>query len=183
MIGEVLNVVAPVVVASGGIGLLASGYVKAPTNKAYIITGIRREPKILIGKAGIKIPFFDRKDELFLQQISIDIKTNGFIPTLDFIGVDIDAVAKIQVDTSEEGMKLAIRNFLNMTEEEICKSLTDPLQGSMREIVGTMTLKEISNDREKFGNQIQEKAQKDMNALGIKIISCNVQKVKFETKK
>ena len=33
------------------------------------------------------------------KQISVDIKTNGYIPTQDFIGVDVDAVAKIRVKT------------------------------------------------------------------------------------
>lgn len=183
MINEVINVLPvaiPVVAGIGVVGTALSGYVKAPTNKAYIITGIRKEPKVLIGRAGIKIPFFDRKDELIIKQISIDIKTNGYIPTQDFIGVDIDAVAKIQIDTTPEGMELAVKNFLNMSENEIIESLADSLQGNMREIIGTMTLKEISNDRKKFGDQIQEKAQNDMKALGIKIISCNVQKVKDE---
>ena len=73
--------------------IIASGYVKAPPDKAFIISGMKKEPKILIGRAGIKLPFFERKDTLVLKQISIDIKTNGYVPTLDFIGVDIDAVA------------------------------------------------------------------------------------------
>ena len=67
-----------------------------------IISGIKREPKVLIGRAGIKIPFLEKKDELILKQISIDIKTNGYIPTKDFIGVDIDAVAKVRVLTQRD---------------------------------------------------------------------------------
>ena len=81
--------------------------------------------------AGIhfKIPFFERKDTLTAKQISVDIKTNGFIPTKDFIGVDIDAVAKVRVltksDISEERgltehmVRAAMKNFLNMKEEDI----------------------------------------------------------------
>lgn len=156
------------------------GYVKAPPNKAIIISGLRKEPKILIGKAGIRIPFLDRKDELLIKQISIDIKTNGYVPTLDFIGVNVDAVAKIRVKTDENGIKLAMKNFLNMKEHEISQALTDSLQGNMREIIGTIDLKSLSTEREKFGNQVQEKAQKDMNALGIEIISCNIQKAEDE---
>ena len=112
---DIIQVATPIagVVAVGG--AILSGYVKAPTDKAYIITGIRKQPKILIGRAGIKIPFLDRKDELIIKQISVDIKTNGYIPTQDFIGVDIDAIAKIQIDTSAEGMALATKNFLNMS--------------------------------------------------------------------
>lgn len=160
--------------------ILASGYVKAPPNVAYIISGFKKEPKVLIGRAGIKIPFLERKDNLIVKQISVDIKTNGYIPTLDFIGVDIDAIAKIKVRTDVEGIKLAMSNFLNMREEEIQMALTDSLQGNMREIIGTVNLKELCTDRKKFGDEIQEKAQKDMNALGIEIISCNIQRIEDE---
>lgn len=162
------------------LAIIASGYVKAPPDIAYIISGFKREPKILIGRAGVKIPFLERKDNLIVKQISVDIKTNGYIPTLDFIGVDIDAVAKIRVKTDDEGIKLAMKNFLNMREDQIVIALTDSLQGNMREIIGTVKLKELCTDRKKFGDEVQEKAQKDMNALGIEIISCNIQRIDDE---
>lgn len=160
--------------------IIVSGYVKSPPDKAYIISGIKKTPKILIGRAGIKLPFFERKDTLVLKQISIDIKTNGYVPTLDFIGVDIDAVAKIRLKTDPDGIKIAMKNFLNMSEEAIAQALTDSLQGNMREIIGTVRLKELNTDRKKFGDEVQEKAQTDMNALGVEIISCNIQKIEDE---
>ena len=162
------------------LGIIASGYVKAPPDRAFIISGLKKEPKILIGRAGIKLPFLERKDTLVLKQISIDIKTNGYVPTLDFIGVDIDAVAKVRVKTDPEGVKLAMKNFLNMNEEQIMAALTDSLQGNMREIIGTVKLKELNTDRKKFGDEVQSKAQTDMNALGIDIISCNIQRIEDE---
>ena len=55
MIGLIAAAVAAV------IGILVSGYVKAPPDKAYIISGIKKTPKILIGRAGIKLPFLERK--------------------------------------------------------------------------------------------------------------------------
>ncbi len=159
------------------IGVIVSSYVKAPPDKAYIISGLRKTPKILIGKAGLKLPFFERKDELLIKQISIDIKTGDYVPTLDFIGVNIDAVAKVKIRTDEEGIQLAMKNFLNMREESIMEALVDSLQGNMREIIGTISLKDLCNDRKSFGDQVQEKAQVDMNRLGIEIISCNIQHV------
>jgi flotillin len=157
--------------------IIFTSYVKAPPDKAYIISGLRKKPKILIGRAGLKIPFFERKDELLIKQISIDIKTGDYVPTLDFIGVNIDAVAKVKVRTDEEGIQLAMKNFLNMREDAIMTALVDSLQGNMREIIGTITLKDLCNDRKKFGDEIQAKAQIDMNNLGIEIISCNIQHV------
>lgn len=181
------------------------GYVKAPTNEAYIISGLKAEPRVLIGRAGIKIPFFERKDTLRIQKTSIDIKTNGYIPTQDFVGVDIDAIAQVQpitykdITVDDKGEWLpnvivddttpritsamalaAMKNFLNMDEDQIIDALKDSLQGNMREIIGTQTLKDLCNDREGFGNQVQSKAQKDMNALGIYIVSCNIQRLEDE---
>ena len=157
--------------------IIFSSYIKAPPDKAYIISGLRKTPKILIGRAGLKLPFFERKDELLIKQISIDIKTGDYVPTLDFIGVNIDAVAKVKIRTDEEGIQLAMKNFLNMKEQQIMEALVDSLQGNMREIIGTISLKELCNDRKSFGDQVQEKAQVDMNRLGIEIISCNIQHV------
>jgi len=178
MSGIMIGVVILVLIAI--LAIIASGYVKSPPNVAYIISGYKKEPKILIGRAGIKLPFLERKDALLLKQISIDIKTNGYVPTLDFIGVDIDAVAKVRIKTDDAGIKLAMKNFLNMGEKDIVLALTDSLQGNMREIIGTVSLRELNTDRKKFGDEVQEKAQKDMNALGIEIISCNIQRIEDE---
>ena len=40
------------------IAILASGYLKAPPDTAYVISGVRKKPRILVGQAGIRIPFF-----------------------------------------------------------------------------------------------------------------------------
>lgn len=37
--------------------IITQGYVKAPPDHAYIISGLRKQPRVLIGRAGIKIPF------------------------------------------------------------------------------------------------------------------------------
>lgn len=181
LIMENKAILVPIVIAVAVLIICCLGYIKAPPDVAYIISGLRKKPKILIGRAGIRVPFLERVDKLIVRQISVDIKSDGYIPTLDFIGVDVDAVAKVRVRTDEEGIKLAMRNFLNITDAHgFEQAISDSLQGNMREIIGTISLKEICNDRKKFGDEIQSKAQVDMNALGIEIISCNIQRVTDE---
>ena len=94
---------------------------------------MRKTPKILIGRAGIKIPFFERVDKLYLGQMTVDIKTESSVPTNDFINVNVDAVAKIRIGTTEEAIQLAAKNFLNKRSAEITEDLKDSLQGNMRE--------------------------------------------------
>ena len=167
-IGIIIGIIAIVVIC-------LTGYLKAPPDTAIIISGLGKKPRILVGKAGLRIPFFERIDRLILKQISIDIKTDDFIPTKDFINIKVDAVAKVHVDMSK--IDLAMTNFLNKTEEEIIADLQDTLQGNMREIIGTMYLKEICNDRNSFGNKVKDSASPDMSSLGIEILSCNIQSI------
>lgn len=157
--------------------LFLTGYVKASPDVAIIISGLRKTPRVLIGRAGIKLPFLEKVDHLNLGQISVDIKTDTYIPTNDFINVKVDAIAKVRVDTSPEGMLKAERNFLNKTPGEIALELQDSLQGNMREIIGTLDLKTINTDRDSFSDQVMAKASKDMEKLGIEILSCNIQNV------
>lgn len=161
--------------------IIAKGYVKAPPDTAYIISGFKKEPRILIGRAGIRIPFLERIDKLSLKQVTVDVKTEGYIPTLDFINIRVDAVAKVRVSTEPELLERAMKNFLNKDSNDIIEDLQDSLQGNMREIVGTISLRDICNNREEFGNQVQQKASVDMKNLGIEIISCNIQNVEDES--
>lgn len=164
----------------GVIILLMMGYVKAPPDQAFIISGLQKESRILIGRAGIRIPFFERLDKLYLGQMTVDIKTEQSVPTNDFINVNVDAVAKVRIHTTEEGIKLAAKNFLNKSPNAITQDLQDSLQGNMREIIGTLTLKGINTDRDSFSDQVMLKASKDMDKLGIEILSCNIQNVTDE---
>ena len=157
--------------------LITCGYVKAPPDQAYIISGLKHDAKILIGRSGIRIPFFERMDRLYLGQMTVDIKTEQSVPTNDFINVNVDAVAKVRITPSQEGIRLAAKNFLNKKPEDITMDLQDSLQGNMREIIGTLSLKEINTDRDSFSDQVMLKASKDMDKLGIEILSCNIQNV------
>ena len=60
---------------------LVAGYVKAPPNRAYIISGMRKKKKILIGRAGFRFPGIERMDKLSLDVMQVDIKTSEAIPT------------------------------------------------------------------------------------------------------
>ena len=169
-----------IIIAAVAVLIIVLGYVKSPPDKAYIISGLRKKSRVLIGRAGIRVPFFERIDKLYLGQMTVDIKTEQSVPTNDFINVNVDAVAKVRIMPTEEGIRLAAKNFLNKKPDEITVDLQDSLQGNMREIIGTLSLKSINTDRDSFSDQVMMKASKDMEKLGIEILSCNIQNVTDE---
>ena len=177
---DIVIKIVPILLTIAGVAIILSGYVKAPPDQAFIISGIQKNSRILIGRAGIRIPFLERLDKLYLGQMTVDIKTESSVPTNDFINVNVDAVAKVRIHTTEDGIKLAAKNFLNKKPTEITLDLQDSLQGNMREIIGTLSLKGINTDRDSFSDQVMLKASKDMDKLGIEIVSCNIQNVTDE---
>ena len=157
--------------------IILAMYVKAPPSVAYVLSGLRKEPRILVGTGGLKVPIIERLDKVFLGQTTVDVKTSMPVPTHDFIDVMVDAVCKVRVAPSQEGTRLAAKNFLNMTSEQIAKSVQDSLEGNMREVIGAISLQDLVTNRDAFSDQIQKKAAGDMEKLGLEILSCNIQNI------
>ena len=152
------------------LAILASGYVKAPPDTAFIISGFQKGQRILIGKAGIKLPFFERLDKLSLKLVAIDVKTSDAVPTADYINIQVDAAVNIKVGDEPQKLQKASQNFLNRDSEYIAKVAREVLEGNMREIVGKMRLEEMVSDRQKFAELVKENAEPDLAAMGLDII-------------
>ena len=172
-LGTILPIAIGAIIAVAVLSLLIMGYVKAPPDTAYIISGMRK--KVGIGKASIRIPFFERIDKVSLKLIPIDVKTATSVPTADYINIRVDAVVNVKVSDNVEKLKLAAQNFLNQSPDYIGRVAREVLEGNMREIVGQMKLEEMVSDRQKFADMVKQNAAPDLAGMGLDIVSFNVQ--------
>ena len=175
MLSTILSIALPILAAIVLVLIISSGYLKAPPDTAYIISGVQKKPRILVGKAGLKIPFFERVDTLALGTIQIDVKTASSVPTAEYINVKVDSNVNVRIGQSPEMIGLAAQNFLNIPKEEINRKIRDLLEGNVREIVGSMKLTEMVSDRKAFSEKVQENAVPDLARFGLELISFNVQ--------
>ena len=157
--------------------LFVSGYLKAPPDTAYIITGLGKK-KILIGKAGWRMPFFTRVDRLSLRVMQVDVKTSEAVPTNEFINVTVDGVANIKVSSDPKLLERASESLLNLRQSDLIQLVTQVLEGNMREIVGSVGLKEMVQDRQGVAKKITENVVPDMEKLGIEVVNFNIQNFK-----
>ncbi len=153
------------------------GYLKAPPDTAFIISGLGKK-RILIGKAGWRVPFFERVDKLSLSVMQVDVKTTEAVPTNEFINVSVDGVANIKVSSDPELLKRAAEALLGKTRGELVTLVTQVLEGNMREIVGSVGLKEMVQDRQGVAKKITENVVPDMEKLGIEVVNFNIQNFK-----
>lgn len=148
-------------------------YKKAPPDTAYIISGVKK--RILVGRAGLRIPFFERMDVLSLKLIQIDVKTQAAVPTADYIGITVDATVNVKIPNDKAIIEIAAQNFLNQKEQYIQQTAREVLEGNVREIIGKMKLEELVGDRQKFAEEVTNNAKPDLRNMGLEIISFNVQ--------
>lgn len=154
---------------------VACGYVKAPPDMAYIISGLHKKPRILVGRAGFKLPFIERLDKLSLGTIQIDVKTGSSVPTSEFINVRVDSNVNVRINKTPEMIEIAAENFLNAPKDTIGIKVRELLEGNIREIVGQMKLTDMVRDRKAFSEKVQENAVPDLEKFGLELISFNVQ--------
>jgi len=165
------------IVLAVAVFLIAAGYLKAPPDTAYIISGLGKK-RILIGKAGWRMPFFTRLDKLSLGVMQVDVKTSEAVPTNEFINVTVDGVANIKISSDPELLKRAAEALLGKTRAEMVTLVTQVLEGNMREIVGSVGLKEMVQDRQGVAKKITENVVPDMEKLGIEVVNFNIQNFK-----
>jgi flotillin len=152
----------------------ACGYVKAAPDTAIIISGAGKK-KILIGKAGYRLPFFQRLDRLSLRVFQVDIKTDEAIPTSNFINIRVDGVANLKISSDPALLARAAESILNMKESELIKQVQQVLQGNMREIIGTVDIKKLVQDRQGVATSVKENVVPDMAKMGIEVVNFNIQ--------
>ena len=170
-------IIAAAVVVALLVLLVIAGYMKAPPDTAFIISGPLKR-RVLIGKAGWRMPFITRVDRLSLRVMQVDVKTSEAVPTNEFINVTVDGVANIKVSSDTECLNKAAEALLGMSRVELISMVTQVLEGNMREIVGSFGLKEMVQDRQGVAKKITENVVPDMRKLGIEVVNFNIQNFK-----
>ena len=170
-----MGIIAIVAIIILALVIAVMSYIKAPPNMAYVVSGLRKEPRYIIGTNGFRIPFLERLDKLYLGVISVDVKTREAVPTAEYIDVFVDANVNIKIGGTPELMARAAKNFLNQKTMDIAAKAQQVLEGNVREIIGQMELTKLVSDRQAFAEKVLLNVTPDMNKLGLEVVSFNVQ--------
>lgn len=155
--------------------IFAVSYVKAPPDEAFIITGLRKKKKILIGRAGFRVPFLERVDKLSLRVMQVDVKTSEAVPTTEFINVNVDGVSNLKISSKPELLERAAESLLGLKQPDLIRLVQQVLEGNMREIIGTVSITELVQKRQIVAESVRANIEPDMAKLGIEVVNFNIQ--------
>ena len=151
---------------------------KVPQDKAMVVTGLRK--KIITGGGGLVIPILERTDIISLGNIQLNVNTSQTMSSQG-VPIDVAGTAVIKVRNTQESIYAAIEQFTGSNELQIQSSIAEQvtliLEGKLREIVASMTVEQIYNDREAFSAKVQEVVGTKIGEMGLELKDFSIKDV------
>ncbi|MBP1041564.1 flotillin family protein [Vagococcus sp. BWB3-3] len=133
--------------------------------------------KIVRGGGSFVLPVFQRSNRLSLLSSKLDVSTPE-VYTEQGVPVMADGTSIIKIGSSVEEIATAAEQFLSKTRDELENEAREVLEGHLRSILGSMTVEEIYQNRDKFSQSVQEVASVDLAKMGLIIVSFTIKEVR-----
>jgi flotillin len=170
---------------------VASRYKVANANEALIVAGSQgakvrdekgnvmsaagdRGVKVVVGGGTFVIPIRNRVGRLKLTARQISVQLQDAV-TSQGIKVQVQGVATFKIGHDVESLRNAAERFLEAKDDQVDSIVKNVLEGSLRAIVGTLTVEELIRDRQKLLQQVQDAAKGDLATSGLQIDAFTIQ--------
>lgn len=179
------------------IAFVASRYHVAGANEALIVAGSRgakvrdergqvastpgdKGVKVVVGGGTFVRPLLDRVGRMKLTARQIGVQLTDAV-TSQGIKVQVQGVATFKIGRDVESLRNAAERFLDAKPEQVDSIVKNVLEGSLRSIVGTLTIEELIRDRQKLLQQVQDAAKGDLATSGLVIDAFTIQSFSDES--
>jgi len=146
-------------------------------NKNVTVDDSGRRIKIVRGGGAFILPIFQQAQFLSLLSHKLDVTTPE-VYTEQGVPVMTDAVAIIKIGGSVEDVATAAEQFMGKPTEALKGEAQEVLEGHLRAILGMMTVEEVYRNRDKFAQEVQAVAAKDLKKMGLQIVSFTIKDVR-----
>ena len=166
----------------------------AGPNEAFLITGRKDKPvrnpetgeistdmsgqKVVMGASVFVLPFVQRLHIMDLSSRRLSVSIRGAV-SAQGIRCDLDGVAIVKVGGNEDAIRAAAQRFLDQ-QEGIEAFTQEVLAGSLRAIVGRLTVEEIIRDRAAFASAVAEEAESSLTNQGLALDTFQLQDIQAE---
>jgi len=180
--GSVIAVLIPIIIIVLLFAYATSRVKVAGANEALVRTGgvLSAPAQLKVVRAGrvIVLPLVHRLGRLHLSARQININLSDAV-TKQGIKCMVQGVATVKIGGDEESIRNAAERFLD--KEDLLDSIVkNVLEGSLRSIVGTLTVEELNYDRQKFQQEVQSAAKADLATSGLTIDNFTIQAIRDE---
>ncbi|MDR0469033.1 MAG: flotillin family protein, partial [Peptococcaceae bacterium] len=161
---------------------ISSTWKKVPSDKAGVVVGVGR-PKVVTGGGCIVIPVFQRMDTITLENIMFQVEIRQTKTKLG-VPINADGIVVLKVKNTHETILAAVQQFNCARESDtvmmIRTQASEVCKGKLREIVSSMSVEDIYDNRESFAAKVQEVAGKELEDMGLELKSFTINDITDE---
>jgi flotillin len=154
-----------VISGAGAVGGVLSGQGDAET-PSY---------KIAVGKGALVIPGLQTVRKLSLNAKKADLAVQTV--TSQGVPVSVRGVVIYKVGNTPREIANAASRFLGEDEQTMASTVNELFSGHLRSILGGLTMEEIIRDRARMSSETRSSSAEEMETLGLKIDSLQIQEV------
>ncbi len=144
---------------------------------SVVTDSFERQIKIIRGGGAFILPIFQQYGYLSLLSHKLDVSTPE-VYTEQGVPVLADGVAIIKIGSAVEDIATAAEQFMGKPTEALQMEAQEVLEGHLRSILGTMTVEEVYRNRDRFAQEVQSVAAKDLKKMGLSIVSFTIKDVR-----
>ncbi|MFD1887540.1 flotillin family protein [Paenibacillus wenxiniae] len=164
-------------------------YKTVSTDEAMVVTGSflgsknisddgsGRKIKVVRGGGAFIWPIFQKAELLSLLSHKLDVTTPE-VYTEQGVPVMADGVAIIKIGSSVEDVATAAEQFMGKPIQALQSEAQEVLEGHLRSIMGSMTVEEVYRNRDRFAQEVQSVAARDLKKMGLQIVSFTIKDVR-----
>ncbi|RXZ50449.1 flotillin family protein [Agromyces fucosus] len=177
---QVISVVAIVIALLALLTFIARRIRRVPPNEALVIVGRgagRTAPeqssaqRVVIGGRTFIWPILQQGFAISLEQRQIGITVEGV--DKNRIKIAIKASINFKVSGTEDGVRRAAQRFLSQ-QSLLTEIIKESLEGSLRSIVGDMTIEQIISDRKSLSDRVVAETKTDLVEQGLQVDLLNI---------
>ncbi len=130
--------------------------------------------RVVFGSRVFVKPIVEAHFKLSLRSRQLNVQATA--QTRDAITIKVNAVAVVKVGGSESMVRAAAQRFLNQ-QDQIESSTEEVLSGSVRSIVGQLTVTEIITNRSALQGQVLEAVRDSLDVQGLQIDTLQIKEI------
>ncbi len=130
--------------------------------------------RVVFGSRVFVKPIVEAYFKLSLRSRQLNVQATA--QTKDAITIRVNAVAVVKVGGSESMVRAAAQRFLNQ-QDQIETSTEEVLSGSVRSIVGQLTVTEIITNRSALQGQVLEAVRESLDVQGLTIDTLQIKEI------
>lgn len=162
--------------AAAGVGLMC--YRRVPPNRALVVygrtlLGLQNMKRVSTGGGAFVIPVLQSSSWLSFTPMPLEVSLRGAL-SLEKIRLDVPSVFTVAIGKDESVLDNATVRLLDLSVDDVRLQAEEIILGQLRQVVATLTIEQINQDRQRFMDEISDHCSTELNKIGLELLNVNI---------